>query len=109
MTNHVPELRQRGPRGPYNLRKKLRRALWHLTEGRPLPEAAALARMTAQSLRVALRKPHILALVGEHPRVPLSKAVSAFERVTALRLSQPLRPHHQTQSLATPAHNEGGV
>jgi hypothetical protein len=47
--------------------------------------------MTAQSLRVALRKPHILALVGEHPRVPLSKAVSAFERVTALRLSQPDR------------------
>jgi hypothetical protein len=84
MTN-VPELRQRGERGAYKLGKKLRRALQHLTDGRPLPEAAALARMTPQGLKVALRKPHVLALVSEDARARLSgllpKACATIEKV----------------------------
>ena len=40
--------------------QKAAAALQHLADGRPLPEAAALARMTAPSLRLALRKPHLL-------------------------------------------------
>jgi hypothetical protein len=95
MTNQV-QLRRRGPRGTYRLRKKLRRALQHLADGRPLPEAAALARMTAPSLRVALRKPHVLAFFGEDACAEqsrlLPKAVSTFERVMDLRLRQLLQP-----------------
>jgi hypothetical protein len=86
MTNQV-QLRQRGP---YRLRKKLRRALQHLADGRPLPEAAALARMTAPSLRLALLKPHVQAFLGEDTRARqsrlLPKALSTFERVMDLRL-----------------------
>jgi len=85
MTNQV-----RGPRGTYKVRAKLRRALRHLADGRSLREAAALARMTAQSLKLALRKPHVLALLDEgdpgHRLLP--KVVSTFERVTDLRLRQ---------------------
>jgi hypothetical protein len=53
----------RGPRGPYKLRKKLRRALQYLAYGRSLREAAALTRMTAPGLKVAIQKPHVLAFV----------------------------------------------
>ena len=90
MTNQV-----RGPRGTYRIRKKLRRALQYLADGRSLREAAALTRMTAQGLKVAIQAPHVLALVSEGDRgqqpelVP--KMVSTFERVTDLRLRQ-LRP-----------------
>ena len=73
MTNHSPQLRPRGPRGSYNLRKKLRRALQHLNDGRPLPEAAALARMTTGGLKIALRRPQVLALVGEGARARSSR------------------------------------
>jgi len=66
-----------------------------LADGRPLQEAAALARMTASGLKVALRKPHVLALVGENARAQqsglLPKAVSTFERVMDSRLRQPRR------------------
>jgi hypothetical protein len=81
-TSSVPVLR---PRGNYRLGGKLRRALQFLTDGRPLPEAAALARMTPQGLRIALRKPHILAILSEDARARLSgllpKACSTVERV----------------------------
>jgi hypothetical protein len=99
MTNHVPQ--QPGPRGSYRLRKKLRRALQHLADGRPLQEAAALARMTASGLKVALRKPHVLALVGENARAQqsglLPKAVSTFERVMDSRLRQPRRSRRRVR------------
>jgi hypothetical protein len=52
-------------------------------------------RMTVSNLKVALRKPHVLALVGENARAQqsglLPKAVSTFERVMALRLRQHCR------------------
>jgi hypothetical protein len=90
MTKHIADLPQRGPRGTYRLRKKLRRALQHLADGRPLPEAAALARMTTGGLKIALRKPHVLALIEEDARALRfglrPKAVSTFERVMCLRL-----------------------
>jgi hypothetical protein len=86
MTNHV----QRGPRGPYKIRKKLERALRHLADGRRFSEAAALSRMTTQGLRVALQKPNLLALVAENARAPVPKAVLTFERVMDLRLREPL-------------------
>jgi hypothetical protein len=91
MTNQVG-----GPRGPYKLRKKLRRALQHLAYGRSLREAAALTRMTVQGLKVAIQKPNVLALLDEgdrgHRPELLPKAVSTFERVTDFRLRQPLPP-----------------
>src|SRR5262245_13700572 len=87
MTNQV-----RGPRGKYKLRKKLRRALQHLADGRSLREAAALTRMTTQGLKVAIQAPDVLALLGEGDRGQrsglLPKVVSTFERVTDLRLRQ---------------------
>ena len=84
----------RGPRGAYKLRKKLRRALQHLADGGSLREAAALTRMTAQGLKVAIQAPHVLAFVGEGDlgQRPLPKAVSTFERVMELRLRQPPCP-----------------
>jgi hypothetical protein len=92
MANHVPQ--QHGPRGSYRLRKKLRRALQHLTDGRSLEEAAALVRMTAPGLKVALRKPHVLALFEEKAHAQqsglLPKAVLTFERVMDSRLRQPM-------------------
>jgi hypothetical protein len=86
MTNHM----QRGPRGPYKLRKKLQRAVQHLADGRPLSEAAALSRMTTQGLTAALQRPNLLALVAENARAPLPKAVLTFERVMDSRLRQRL-------------------
>jgi hypothetical protein len=90
MTNQV-----RGPRVAYRIRKKLRRALQYLADGRSLREAAALTRMSAQGLKAAIQKPHVLALMAEgdrgHQRELVPKVVSTFERVTDVRLRQ-LRP-----------------
>jgi hypothetical protein len=91
-TTEVWETSQmRGPR-TYRIRKKLFRALQHLTDGRPLSEAAALARMTPLGLKRALRKPHVEALLAEFDGGPgcgsLPMVVSTFERLMDLRLRQ---------------------
>jgi hypothetical protein len=89
MTNQM-----RGPR-TYKIRKKLLRALQHLADGRSLREAAALTRMTAPGLKVAIQKPHIEALLAGFDRRQKSwlmpMAVSTFERVTDLRLRKQRR------------------
>jgi len=81
----VTDERKRGPRGPNRLGKKLKRALQHLTNGRPLAEAATLAHMSPQGLRLALRRPQLLSLMSEDARARLTgllpKAVSTVERV----------------------------
>ena len=85
MQSTVPEVRRRGPRKPYRLGGKLKRALGHLTDGRGLVESALLAKMSPQGLRAALRKPHVMALVTEDARARLTgllpKAASTVERI----------------------------
>src|SRR5262245_2502152 len=87
MSGDVAEVERRGPRGPYRMGVKLRKALRLLAEGKRLGEAAALSGMSGRGLTLALRRPQVAeqltadaraALVGQLP-----KATATIERVMA--------------------------